>query len=170
MASVISNKRFILLMLSLSTLINQTTSLALSKSNVKTASKTKKFTNLLVPPPPATPSYIIDNNGSYTSFGLTTNKEGLSLKQAELNLKLKHAKENFEDETKGFTEKSEKANSFTSLYDEGVVSRKELEKAKDDVKKSQNKCDEYKQSIKELEQQLEYVKKQLSAYSKKNKK
>ncbi len=130
---------------------------------VKKNSVGVKHNNILIPPPPPTPSYL--PNTSYPGFAAPLTKQNVKLKLDEITLKIKHNQDNLKQQILDSQEKAERATSFSALFDEGVVSRKEYEKACKDAKHSKEKCEEYKQTLQELANENDIYTKELNLFS-----
>ncbi len=135
----------------------------IKNETVKKNSIEVKHSNILIPPPPPTPSYL--PNTSYPSFAAPLTKQNLKLKLAEITLKLKHNQDNLKQQILDSQEKAERATSFSALFDEGVVSRNEYTKACQDAKRAKEKCDEIKQTLKELANENDIYTKELNLFS-----
>jgi len=118
----------------------------LSKSHV---SKGDQF----VPPPPAIqPSYLLNPDLGALPFQFDLmSKEAVSQRLKDINKQLADAKSQLADKIAQMKEKKEKFARFGPLYDEGVVSRHELEAAGKEASEAEKDLDKFKGDLAQLE-------------------
>jgi DNA repair exonuclease SbcCD ATPase subunit len=110
----------------------------------------------LIPPPPAfQPSYLLNPSGG---LGMPIQieymtKEMMLQRLKDVQQQYSDAKTQLEDKTAQMKEKKEKAERFASLYEEGVVSRHELEAASKEAEEAQTEIKRFQANLADLESQ-----------------
>jgi len=133
----------------------------------KTKSKPKRSSTQLVPPPPPTiPTYLNVPQGS--AFDLGFQVQTLSLDDLKFHLKnvekkLSDAKLDERDQKNDTEEKEARAKRFVELFDEGVVSRKELETSKQEAERSVRDLEQSHIKVSELDRVLVQVKERIQS-------
>lgn len=157
----------------------QTTKNSTSTSETKTTAskvkpKARRKTVMLVPPPPPTmPTYLNSQpvSGSF-DLGMTVNfmsLEDLKFQQKNLEQKLASAKQDDKEQKHSIEEKQLRAKRFVELYQEGVVSRRELEAAQLESERSLREIGQTHIKVSEIERVLGQVKERIHSMEKANK-
>lgn len=128
----------------------------------------KQSVGLVPPPPPTIPTYL---NGSPTmtgtfDLGLPVNfmsLDDLKFQQKNLEKKLEATKLDDVDQKRSTKEKQERAERFTELFKEGVVSRRELESAHEESERSTRALEQSHIKVSEIDRVLGQVKERISS-------
>jgi len=125
---------------------------------------------LVPPPPPDTPSLM---SGPYGALYLqqflpveTMSPEALKQHEKDLGNRLQTAKAELKDKEKNFSEKTERVKQFSSLFDEGVISRRELELSKEELKQGNSEIETAKNKVSDLQLAVTRVSDKLKALGK----
>jgi len=127
---------------------------------------------LVPPPPPETPSMLSGpgyGGGLYMQQYMPVemlSPESLKARQKQLTAQLKNAQDQAKDRQSRLGDKGDRAKQFESLYQEGVISRRELETAQDDIKQAHNDFNDAKARVDDLQTALGRVNDKLKALSK----
>ncbi|MBX9771139.1 MAG: hypothetical protein K2X29_07195 [Candidatus Obscuribacterales bacterium] len=140
--------------------------MAISSAQSKPTNKTNS--GALVPPPPP----IIVPSGFNMNYPMSAPVEYLSeeqLKTARQDVvtRLEAAHSDLNEKTERSEELEKRAKLFSSLIEEGVVSRKELQTAERDSKSAAQELDTAQDTAKTLENELSQIDAQLTRLSKK---
>lgn len=135
----------------------------------KAAKPAARLNNGLVPPPPPIMPIGMDALGMYGAPVDYLSMKELEGRKKELTARFNELDSTVKDGERQINERKERANLFESLYQEGVVSRKELEVAKReagdidrDLKFKQDELESVKLSMKAVNNRLDALKKQES--------
>lgn len=150
---------------------------AVEKKAVKPKKKKirKRSPKLVPPPPPTIPSIVSKENGAYVSSIPVDymSLKDLKWKKSVLTKQLEAYKMDEEDSLKAQEESARRAETFIGLYEEGVVSKKELEAAKRKAKRlarevelDQLKLEGLNRSLNAVNNRIEYLEKAKSKKSK----
>ncbi len=118
--------------------------------------------SLVPPPPPETPSLLsYPLGGQYYSQQLVPlellSPESLTKRQDQLKAHLTAAKKELADKEDGNAIQKDRVKQFDALFEEGVISRKELQLSHDELKTSQADIDTVKSKIEDLQSALNRV-------------
>ncbi|MBS1996498.1 MAG: hypothetical protein JSS86_09320, partial [Cyanobacteria bacterium SZAS LIN-2] len=140
-------------------------------AEIKTAAKTRKKVvaagaHFVPPPPPFTPTMM----GDVTDFGMFSgvpvellSKDALKDRAKEISIQYKDACRELEDHTQAKQDKIQRAKDFVGLYQEGVVSRRELEASQKEANEVNSDIDRLTFKTKELKGLLDRINKRLSS-------
>jgi len=136
----------------------------------KTTTRTKTAASgigsrFVPPPPPTTPTMLGDGSdfGFYSGMPIEMlSREGLKDKAKEISIQYKDACRELEDHSKQKEEKIERAKEFEGLFNEGVVSRRELEASQKEAAEVNSDIDRLSFKVKELKGLLDRVNKRMS--------
>jgi hypothetical protein len=135
---------------------------------VKKKTKSRTSTTMLVPPPPPTiPTYLnVPENSAFNlgGFGISIpamSLDDLKFQQKNVEKKLESAKIDEKDQKRITDEKLERATRFVSLFEEGVVSRRELENAKEESERSVRKLEQTHINVAESDRLLSQIKERI---------
>lgn len=129
-------------------------------SKVKTKAKlensaksvSKVHEHLVPPPPPDEPALLVAPGSHDLPFAYEyMNKDLLSARLKDLQKQLGEARQELEDKITQAQDNKEKSVRFSELYNEGVVSRRELEESEKAAADSQREVEKFKASVTELE-------------------
>lgn len=141
-----------------------------TKKTAKPKAKRDVFGPFVPPPPPNIPTFSsISEMGS-----IDIDLSGLSfLSEAELKsrlasneLRLKNAQSKLKDQTANVEESKKRAQSFIELFEQGIVSKKELEASSKDSDQAVSDLEEAKGKVKDLELTTRAMKERLSVLQK----
>ncbi|MBX9670221.1 MAG: hypothetical protein K2X93_21655 [Candidatus Obscuribacterales bacterium] len=138
----------------------------------KASRKSKQPRNMLIPPPPPTmPTYL---NVPTTGFGDGFSVQFMSLDDLKFQLKnlekkLTAANEDEQEQTRVAKEKEERAARFDQLFEEGVVSRRELEQSHVEAERAKRDLEQAHIKVEENTRLIAQVKDRISAQEPKNK-
>jgi hypothetical protein len=126
---------------------------------------------LVPPPPPETPTVLSPLGMGQSYMQQLVPLEMLSLdslkqRRQDLTSQLQTAQNELKDKTAGLSDKTTRGKQFQALYDEGVISRRELEFALDDSKQAQSTIDSSKSKVQDLQTALNRVDAKLKALGK----
>jgi hypothetical protein len=141
------------------------------RTNKKKIDKTNYHDPVLVPPPPPDQPSLLEWSASGIipdSFHLL-NEEELKEKLSRMPTDIKAAEANLADCNFEVTESKNKAERFTSLYSEGVVSRKELEVAEKNILQTERVSQEAKGKLEDLKAQENAILRRLNILKRSNK-
>ncbi|MBS1989495.1 MAG: hypothetical protein JSS83_03200 [Cyanobacteria bacterium SZAS LIN-3] len=139
-------------------------------AEIKTAAKTRKKVvaagaHFVPPPPPFTPTMM----GDVTDFGMFSgvpvellSKDALKDRAKEISIQYKDACRELEDHTQAKQDKIQRAKDFVGLYQEGVVSRRELEASQKEANEVNSDIDRLTFKTKELKGLLDRINKRLN--------
>jgi hypothetical protein len=141
-----------------------------STANSPSKGKERKFSSrpkasLVPPPPPGTPSMMLDPGMSMGLWGMPVeymSKEALKDKAKELTIQYKDAQAELESKKRVQAESQERADGFDELFAEGVVSRRELENSKRESQETNQEVARLETKCGELKSLLERVNKKLA--------
>ncbi|MDZ4832192.1 MAG: hypothetical protein SGJ27_00170 [Candidatus Melainabacteria bacterium] len=154
--------------------VSKTSNSETKTSVSKVKPKTRRKTVMLVPPPPPTmPTYLNSQpvSGSF-DLGMTVNfmsLDDLKFQQKNLEQKLVSAKQDDKEQKHSIEEKQLRAKRFVELYQEGVVSRRELEAAQLESERSLREIGQTHIKVSEIERVLGQVKERIHSMEKANK-
>jgi hypothetical protein len=123
---------------------------------------------LVPPPPPTTPTFLNTTStmpGSY-DLGLSVNfmsLDDLKFQQKTLEKKLEATKLDDKDEKRSTDEKRDRAKRFVELYEEGVVSRRELETAQQESERAIRDAEQSHIKVSEIDRVLSQVKERIQS-------
>jgi vacuolar-type H+-ATPase subunit I/STV1 len=150
--------------------ITKTASLKKEESKVHEHNESRR-NGLVPPPPPETPALL-----SAPAFGNVylqqflpveeTSPDTLKQREKDLNTHLQNAKVELKDKQKALSDKSDRIKQFDELFQEGVISRRELESSKEELKQSQSDIDTAKSMVSDIQYALARVGDRLKALSK----
>jgi len=129
----------------------------------------KAGTTMLVPPPPPTiPTYLNVPPNSPFDLGLGFSVPAMSLddlkfQQKNVEKKLESAKIDENDQKRLMEREQERAKQFDGLFADGIVSRRELETAKEDAERSVRKLEQTHISVAEKERLLSQIKERIQS-------
>lgn len=143
-----------------------------SPHTVKSGRKASRGTAVLVPPPP--PSIPTDGmvqtplvlSGEMIDY---MSKTDLNELKTTLTARLARDRKKLDDNRERSLDTKKKAQTFEQLFSEGVVSRKELETAKEDAIKVEEDLPQLEDSVKELDAKLSRINKRLTVLEAKKK-
>jgi hypothetical protein len=124
-------------------------------------------TTMLVPPPPPTiPTYLNVPPNSPFDLGLGFSVPAMSLDDLKFQLKnmekkLESAKIDERDQKRLMEREQERAKQFDGLFADGIVSRRELETAKEEAERSARKLEQTHISVAEKERLLSQIKERI---------
>jgi hypothetical protein len=128
---------------------------------------------LVPPPPPETPAVLSapdGSNGFYMMQGFlpveTLSPDALRARQKQLTSQLQNVKDILKDRQSRLSDKTDRAKQFDGLYQEGVISRRELEASQEDIKTAQRDFDDAKSRVDDLQMALNRVSDKLKAIAK----
>lgn len=125
---------------------------------------------LVPPPPPNTPSLMIDPSMP-ALMGMPVEylgKESLKDREKEISLQYKDAAAELASRKAQSAEKLERARDFEALYTEGVVSRRELEQSKRDAADASAEISRLENKTSELKALLDRIHTRQASFEKKN--
>lgn len=129
----------------------------------------KASTTMLVPPPPPTiPTYLNVPQNSAFDLGLGFSVPAMSLddlkfQQKNVEKKLESAKIDERDQKRLMEREQERAKQFDGLFADGIVSRRELETAKEEADRSIRKLEQSHINVAESERLLSQIKERIQA-------
>lgn len=122
---------------------------------------------LVPPPPPEQPSLLDWSNLPNLSTSLDIfNKEELKEKLIRVQKQIVHAQTQVEEKNAQLAEAKDKADRFSSLYTEGVVSHKELDAAKKNVGEEESSAQEAQGKLADLQVQERAILRRLTTKGK----
>lgn len=147
------------------------------KAGVTSSTTTHQIThhaNMLVPPPPPdVPATLSPMNPSslygspYALFSIDTmTGESLQQKKTEMDKQWAESKGALEKVKQDAKDKKERAQQFVGLYNEGVVSRRELEAAQDEATRADKDVSDESARVADIEQWRSRVNERLNRLSK----
>jgi hypothetical protein len=146
---------------------------AASKSSAASNSGRKHSANrdqLIPPPPPVQPSLMIGpdfaGGGSFIFDGM--NKEELGSKAKDLGQQLKDMQDVLKEKQDRVQDAKDKAARFKPLFEEGVVSRHELESAEKEAVDAERELDRINRRVSEFETQKQTVESRLKDLTKRS--
>lgn len=125
---------------------------------------------LVPPPPPDTPSLMIDPS-MQSLLGMPLEylgKESLKDREKEISLQYKDAAAELASRKSQSDEKIERAKDFDALYAEGVVSRRELEQSKRDAEDAKSEIARLENKTSELKSLLDRIHSRQAGLEKRN--
>lgn len=141
-----------------------------AKASVKTKAKRDVFGPFVPPPPPNIPTFSsIGEMGSFDMdlSGLSFLSEpDLKSRLASTEIRLKNAESKLKDQTATVEETKKRAQSFVELFDQGIVSKKELEGSSRDQTQAVADLEEAKGKVKDLELTVKAMKDRLAVLQK----
>lgn len=148
-----------------------TTKPSIESKKKATASKQRSKTILVPPPPPSVPTMLAAPlGGMETGIPIQyLSKDDLLFRQKAVEKRLENARLELEEQEKGANEKVDRAERFVSLYQEGVVSRKELETSKVAAERSKRETELSKLKVEELERLSTSIEERLAELNPKKK-
>jgi hypothetical protein len=145
----------------------KTTKPAKSSNSRNLTSKEKSRMPLVPPPPPVTPSFLVGPGFSEMPFSVEyMSKDDLNQKLKEIQLNLDDANSQLKDKQAEIADTKDKAKRFVSLFEEGVVSKRELEAAQKEASEADKEIERVKLKVTSLESQKKSVQSRLSDLSK----
>jgi len=129
--------------------------------NVNAIDKSKKLQinvarpKLLVPPPPASqPSFLLAPTTGTAPWPLNfMNNQAVFFSPADLQKQLAEARVQLNEKIQQMKEKKDKYERFGSLYQEGVISRHELEDAQKEAQEAEAETGRFKANVAFLEEE-----------------
>jgi hypothetical protein len=110
------------------------------------------------------------SNGFYMMQGFlpveTLSPDALRARQKQLTSQLQNVKDILKDRQSRLSDKTDRAKQFDGLYQEGVISRRELEASQEDIKTAQRDFDDAKSRVDDLQMALNRVSEKLKAIAK----
>jgi len=135
-----------------------------------TAESRKAAGGLVPPPPPDTPSLMSSPYGSMIMGGMMPiemmNTDALKQRQTQLAKQLQNAKLDLKDREKSQGDMTERSKQFDELFQEGVISKRELENSKEELRRSAASIEEQKAKISDLQYSLQRIADKLKAVAK----
>ncbi len=114
------------------------------------------------PPPPNEPSVLLTPAGDTLSFEYQfMSKEALAERLKYLDKQILDARHDLDDKITREKESKEKAERFKELYQEGVVSRKELEESEKEAVSSEREVEKFKSSLSDLQSRSKLINEKL---------
>lgn len=138
------------------------------KTATSKTKKSRKAITLVPPPPPTMPTYLNSEAPIAGSFdlGLSVNYmslDDLKFQRKTLEKKLEAAQLDDKDQKRSNNDKQERAKRFVELYEEGVVSRRELETAKDEAERAIRDTEQTHIKVSEIQRVLGQVKERITS-------
>jgi hypothetical protein len=128
---------------------------------------------LVPPPPPETPAVLSAPDGSsgfYMMQGFmpveTLSPDALRARQKQLTSQLQNVKDILKDRQSRLSDKTDRAKQFDGLYQEGVISRRELEASQEDIKTAKRDFDDAKSRVDDIQMALNRVDEKLKTIAK----
>ncbi len=120
------------------------------------------------PPPPSTPSFLADPAGLSLYYGAAMpleflSRENLKEKDKEIGLQLNDAKRELDNKKRSVDQRRERAVNFEALFQEGVISRRELENAQNEASDSGSEILRLESKVAELQNLKDRINKRLQA-------
>lgn len=144
-----------------------------AKSVAKTTVKSKaprvgRAASFVPPPPPSTPSFLADPAGLSLYYGAAMpleflSRENLKEKDKEISLQLNDAKRELDNKKRSVDQRRERAVNFEALFQEGVISRRELENAQNEASDSGSEILRLESKVAELQNLKDRINKRLQA-------
>ncbi len=128
--------------------------------------KTGKGKALFVPPPPPSiPTYLDTSSFTNADIGQVEllSLDDLKFQMKNLEKKVEGAKQDQKDQEENLADLRQKSERFDSLYNEGVVSKKELEDCKRDALRAERDLEQSKITLSEYERVLTRVKERIAS-------
>lgn len=139
--------------------LNEKTSIKKAKPQTKTRATAASKGPLVPPPPPSVPSFLpsgpLDMQNSFSLDYMSL--DDLKFKMTSLSKQLDSLKEDLADQKNAAAEKTRRAASFVSLYEEGVVSRKELSNEQKEAARAKRDLESDELKVFEMERLLEKI-------------
>lgn len=139
-------------------------------AKAKVKAKRDVFGPFVPPPPPNIPTFSsigemgsIDLDLSGLSF---LSEPELKSRLASSELRLKNAQSKLKDQTSNVDESKKRAASFVELFEQGIVSKKELEGSSKDADQAVSDLEEAKGKVKDLELMVRAIKERMSVIQK----
>ncbi len=139
-------------------------------TKAKVKAKRDVFGPFVPPPPPNIPTFSsigemgsIDIDLSGLSF---LSESELKSRLASSELRLKNAQSRLKDQTSNVEESKKRAASFIELFEQGIVSKKELEGSSKDADQAVSDLEEAKGKVKDLELMVRAIKERMSVIQK----
>jgi hypothetical protein len=126
---------------------------------------------LVPPPPPDTPTLLeMPEDGSIMSFASfqMMSIAGMKDKQKELTAQLADAQADLKEKQNDSDQVKQKATQFDQLYQEGVISKRELESARKDAQDTDNKINRAKLRVTSLQTALDSLNARLQSQAKRS--
>jgi hypothetical protein len=124
--------------------------------------QSKRPEHLVPPPPPNEPSVLLTPAGDTLSFEYQfMSKEALAERLKYLDKQILDARHDLDDKITREKESKEKAERFKELYQEGVVSRKELEESEKEAVSSEREVEKFKSSLSDLQSRSKLINEKL---------
>lgn len=141
------------------------------KAAKKPAAKKKDaFGPFVPPPPPHIPTFSSAGQMGVLDFDLSgislMSEADLKLRLSSCELRLKNAQNKLKDQTALVDESKKRAQSFVELFQQGIVSKKELEGSSKDADQAVADLEEIKGKCKDLELSVNAIKDRLSILQK----
>lgn len=122
---------------------------------------------LVPPPPPDTPVLPVGGDVTHSQMPLYfLTLDDLRQHKKELQSQTKALKTEIQEKEQQATDKGTRAKNFAGLYEEGVVSRRELEEAKSDKQEADKQLESAKSKLLELEDLAKRVDQKIAKYYK----
>ncbi len=140
------------------------------RTSKKSKSRSDTYGPFVPPPPPNIPAFSgIGDMGAidFDLSGLTLMSESdLKTRLSSCELRLKNAQSKLKDQTDSVDESNKRAKSFVELFEQGIVSKKELEGSSKDADQAVSDLEESKSKCKDLELSVKAIKDRLSVLQK----
>lgn len=141
------------------------------KATKKTVAKKKEvFGPFVPPPPPHIPTFTSVGQMGTIDFDLSgislMSESDLKVRLASCDLRLKNAQNKLKDQSALVDESKKRAQSFVELFQQGIVSKKELESSSKDAEQAVADLEELKGKCKDLELSMNAIKDRLSVLQK----
>ena len=139
-----------------------------AQADEKPKNKVRKSANLgahfVPPPPPSTPTMLGDGDfGMYSGMPVEMlSKEALKDRAKEISIQYKDASRELEDRSREKEEKIQRAKEFEGLFQEGVVSKRELEASQREAGTVNSDIDRLTFKANELKGLLDRINKRLA--------
>ncbi len=143
-----------------------------ASNNDRISRKPRSQRNTLIPPPPPTmPTYLnVPTSGFEGGFSVQLmSLDDLKFQLKNVEKRLAAANEDEQDQIRVAKEKGERATRFDELYEEGVVSRRELEQSHEDAERAKRDLEQAHIKVEENSRLIAQVKERISALEPKNK-
>ncbi|MDQ5968060.1 MAG: hypothetical protein QG625_4217 [Cyanobacteriota bacterium erpe_2018_sw_39hr_WHONDRS-SW48-000098_B_bin.30] len=140
-----------------------------AKTTVKSkAPRVGRAGGFVPPPPPSTPSFLADPAGLSLYYGAAMpleflSRENLKEKDKEIGLQLNDAKRELDNKKRSVDQRRERAVNFEALFQEGVISRRELENAQNEANDSGSEILRLESKVAELQNLKDRINKRLQA-------
>ena len=137
-----------------------------SSGSKKLTPKERAVMPLVPPPPPVTPSFLVSPYSEMPFSVELLSKDDLNQKLKEIQLNLDDARKQLKEKQDALADTKDKAVRFADLFQEGVVSKRELESAQRDSDDADKEIEREKLKVSGLEAQQKSVEKRLSELAK----